>query len=128
MSIQETATPAADAFSGACPSRQTVQHLTGRWGALTMAALGSGTLRFGELRRRVGGISDRMLAQTLSQLERDGMVQRRVHSAIPPRVDYTLTPLGRDVAEPLCRLISLVESRMPEVAAAQAAYDAASQG
>ncbi|MGA4506553.1 winged helix-turn-helix transcriptional regulator [Propionibacteriaceae bacterium G1746] len=117
--------PAADVFSSACSSRDVLQHLTGRWGALAMVALlREDDLRFGELRRRVGGISDRMLSQTLGQLERDGFVQRTVHSAIPPHVEYSLTPLGRRIAEPLVSLIGLVEGELPAVMDAREQYDA----
>lgn len=116
---------AADAFSSRCASRPALQHLTGKWGALTMVALRQAQepRRFGEIRRRIDGISDRMLSQTLGQLERDGMVERTVRSSIPPHVDYALTPLGRRIAEPLETLIAAVEDALPEVLDAQAAYD-----
>lgn len=125
MTAPRMADLAPDAFSSACPSRATLQHLTGRWGALTMAGLTEGPLRFGELRRRVEGISDKMLSQTLGQLERDGMVHRSAQLTIPPRVDYSLTPLGAEIADRLGALISLVESHMPEVYAAQHTFDEA---
>lgn len=116
---------AADAFSSRCASRPVLQHLTGKWGALTMVALRQAQepRRFGEIRRRIDGISDRMLSQTLGQLERDGMVERTVRSSIPPHVDYALTPLGRRIAQPLEALIGAVEDALPEVLDAQAAYD-----
>ncbi|QXT63239.1 winged helix-turn-helix transcriptional regulator [Tessaracoccus palaemonis] len=115
---------APDVMSAACPSRPTLQHLTGRWGALTMAALAHGTQRFSEIRRRIEGISDRMLSQTLGDLERDGMVERTVLSAIPPKVTYALTPLGVEVADRLEALITLVEANMDEVTASRDSYDA----
>ncbi|GAB3812213.1 helix-turn-helix domain-containing protein [Tessaracoccus terricola] len=107
----------ADVFARGCPSRQVLQHLTGRWGVLAIAALrlGDGALRFGEIRRRIDGISDRMLSQTLSQLEHDGMVHRTVRSGIPPHVDYALTPLGAKLAEPLLALIDTLEAELPQV-------------
>jgi DNA-binding HxlR family transcriptional regulator len=77
----------------------------------------------GEIRRRIDGISDRMLSQTLGQLERDGMVERTVRSSIPPHVDYALTPLGLRIAEPLEALIAAVEDALPEVLDAQESYD-----
>ncbi|KAB1643150.1 winged helix-turn-helix transcriptional regulator [Gulosibacter chungangensis] len=126
---EEPAVPlSADVFSSACDSRAVLQHLTGRWGALTVAALklGDGPMRFGEIRRRVQGISDRMLSQTLGQLERDGMVERTVHSNIPPNVDYALTPLGLKIAEPMLALIGLLEAELPQVLAAQQTFDEAS--
>ena len=112
-----------DVFARACTSRVTLQHLTGRWGVLALAALADGPYRFSALRRRVDGVSERMLAQTLQTLERDGFVHREVLEAIPPHVEYSLTGLGRDVAAQMLPLIELVESRMPEVEAARRAYD-----
>ncbi|ANZ37956.1 HxlR family transcriptional regulator [Lentzea guizhouensis] len=111
-------------FAKACPSRPTLEHVTGRWGSLTLGALVDGSLRFNELRRRVDGVSEKMLSQTLHALERDGLVHRDAQPTNPPRVDYSLTPLGRETAEKLMALISLLESRMPDVLAAQQAYDA----
>ncbi|MFF3245220.1 winged helix-turn-helix transcriptional regulator [Streptomyces sp. NPDC002870] len=112
-----------DVFSKQCPSRGTLEHVTGRWGSLTVGALYEGTLRFNELRRRVDGVSEKMLSQTLHALERDGLVHRDAQPTNPPRVDYELTPLGRAVAERLLGLIHLVEGRMPEVLAARERYD-----
>jgi DNA-binding HxlR family transcriptional regulator len=113
-----------DAFARACPSRGTLEHVTGRWGALTLGALHEGSLRFNELRRRVDGVSEKMLSQTLHALERDGLVHREAQPTNPPRVDYELTPLGREVAERLLGLIHFVEGRMDEVLAARERYDA----
>ncbi|MFE0490618.1 MULTISPECIES: winged helix-turn-helix transcriptional regulator [Streptomyces] len=116
--------PAFDVFARGCPSRSTLEHVTGRWGALTLGALYEGTLRFNELRRRVDGVSEKMLSQTLHALERDGLVLRDARPTNPPRVDYSLTPLGREVAERLRALISCLESGMDEVMAARERYDA----
>ncbi|AGN22135.1 transcriptional regulator [Corynebacterium glutamicum SCgG2] len=80
-------------------------------------------MRFAEIRRKVEGISDRMLSQTLAQLERDGMVDRTVHSSIPPHVDYTLTPLGTKLADALVLLVSTVEAELDQVVRAQEIYD-----
>ncbi|MFE2053219.1 winged helix-turn-helix transcriptional regulator [Streptomyces sp. NPDC059459] len=113
-----------DVFSRACPSRGTLEHVTGRWGALTLGALFEGTLRFNELRRRVDGVSEKMLAQTLHSLERDGLVHREAQPTNPPRVDYELTDLGRAVAERLIALIQCLEGRMDEVLASRERYDA----
>ncbi|MEV5338011.1 helix-turn-helix domain-containing protein [Streptomyces sp. NPDC052676] len=112
-------------FSKACPSRGTLEHVTGRWGALTLGALYEGSFRFNELRRRVDGVSEKMLSQTLHALERDGLVHREAQPTNPPRVDYELTPLGRGVAERLIGLIHFVEGRMDDVLAARERYDAA---
>ncbi|MFC4611700.1 winged helix-turn-helix transcriptional regulator [Streptomyces maoxianensis] len=117
-----------DVFSKQCPSRGTLEHVTGRWGSLTIGALYEETLRFNELRRRVDGVSEKMLSQTLQALERDGLVHREAQLTNPPRVDYDLTPLGRAVAERLMGLIQLVEGRMPEVLAARERYDSVRVG
>src|SRR3954470_16907930 len=127
-----TCTEAADGaelafnvFSKACPSRRTLEDVTGRWGSLTLGGLYEGSLRFNELRRRIDGVSEKMLSQTLHSLERDGLVHREAQPTNPPRVDYELTPLGREVAERLLGLIHLVEGRMDDVLAARERYDAA---
>jgi DNA-binding HxlR family transcriptional regulator len=123
---QEAPSPelAYDVFARACPSRGTLEHVTGRWGALTLGALREGSLRFNELRRRVEGVSEKMLSQTLQALERDGLVHREAQPTNPPRVDYELTPLGQEVAQRLLDLIRFVESRMDDVLAARERYDA----
>ncbi|MFJ1812163.1 MULTISPECIES: winged helix-turn-helix transcriptional regulator [unclassified Streptomyces] len=112
-----------DVFARSCPSRGTLEHVTGRWGGLTLGALYEGPLRFNELRRRVDGVSEKMLSQTLHALERDGLVHREAQPTNPPRVDYELTPLGREVAERLLSLIHCVEGRMGDVLAARERYD-----
>ncbi|MFG2124057.1 winged helix-turn-helix transcriptional regulator [Streptomyces sp. NPDC048710] len=114
---------AYNVFAKACPSRGTLEHVTGRWGGLTLGALYEGSLRFNELRRRVDGVSEKMLSQTLHALERDGLVHREAQPTNPPRVDYYLTPLGRRVAERLLALIHCVEGSMDDVLAAREAYD-----
>ncbi|MER6190607.1 winged helix-turn-helix transcriptional regulator [Streptomyces cyaneofuscatus] len=119
---------AFDVFSRQCPSRSTLEHATGRWGSLTLGALYEESLRFNELRRRVDGVSEKMLSQTLHALERDGLVLREAQPVNPPRVDYELTPLGREVAGRLLALIHLVEGRMDDVLAARTRYDEARGG
>ncbi|GGJ54048.1 winged helix-turn-helix transcriptional regulator [Streptomyces brasiliensis] len=111
-------------FAKTCPSRGTLEHVTGRWGALTLGALHEGPFRFNELRRRVDGVSEKMLSQTLHALERDGLVHREAQPTNPPRVDYELTPLGHEVAERLLSLIRFVEGSMDDVLAARQTYDA----
>ncbi|MEU7132609.1 helix-turn-helix domain-containing protein [Streptomyces sp. NPDC046261] len=113
-----------DVFARACPSRETLGHVTGRWGSLTLGALREDTLRFNELRRRVDGVSEKMLSQTLHALERDGLVHREAQPTNPPRVDYRLTPLGQEISGRLMELIELLEVRMPDILAAQERYDA----
>jgi DNA-binding HxlR family transcriptional regulator len=106
-----------------CPSRGILEHVTSRWGVLVLAALLDRSYRFSELRRHVGGVSEKMLAQTLQALERDGFVIRDAQPVIPPRVDYSLTPLGRDVAAQVHSLAHWVESKVPDVLAARTSYD-----
>ncbi|WP_040739552.1 winged helix-turn-helix transcriptional regulator [Nocardia tenerifensis] len=129
MSTQRTSSPdlddptlEADVFAKNCTSRPVLQNVASRWGTLALVALRDGPYRFSALRRRVDGVSERMLSQTLQALERDGMVHREVHETIPPRVEYTLTELGAEVAERLESLIQVVERNMPRVREAQAAY------
>lgn len=121
----ELGQPEADVFARACVSRGILEHVTGRWGSLAVAALAEGALRFNALRRKVDGVSEKMLAQTLQTLERDGFVHREAEPTIPPRVEYSLTPAGCAVAEKLLDLIEFVEARVPEVMTARARYDAA---
>lgn len=93
-----------------CPSREVLSHLTSRWGVLVLIALLSGTMRFSQLRRKIGGVSERMLAQTLQLLERDRMVARHAYNVMPPHVEYTLTPLGREAATRVGELADWVET------------------
>ncbi|MEU6766634.1 helix-turn-helix domain-containing protein [Streptomyces sp. NPDC046853] len=119
---------AYDVFSRQCPSRGTLEHVTGRWGALTLAALHDSSFRFNELRRRVDGVSEKMLSQTLHALERDGLVHREAQPTNPPRVDYRLTPLGHEIADRLMNLIHFVEGRMDGVLEARERYDSLATG
>ncbi|MDQ7903916.1 helix-turn-helix domain-containing protein [Phytohabitans sp. ZYX-F-186] len=113
----------ADVFARACTSRPVLENVAGKWGILALAALSGDTYRFNALRRRVDGISEKMLAQTLQALERDGLVRRDVRATIPPRVEYSLTEVGKRIAAKLLELIELVEDAMPAVREAQSAYD-----
>ena len=90
--------------------------MTSRWGALILLTLQGNTLRFGELRRAVGGISDRTLAQTLQVLEGDGLVCRKDYKQIPPKVEYSLTPLGEDATETLRPLADWIETNLSQIA------------
>lgn len=106
-------------FNLACPSRDVLKHLTSRWGVLVMLALLHGTLRFAELRRKVGGVSEKMLSQTLQQLEADGFLLRRAYPVVPPHVEYSLTGLGREAATHVRALADWVELSMPRIVEAQ---------
>jgi DNA-binding HxlR family transcriptional regulator len=98
-----------DVFARGCGSRAAFEVVTSKWSSLALLALGEGSYRFNALRRRVEGVSEKMLSQTLHALERDGMVTREVVTNIPPRVEYGLTPLGERVAEKLRALADLLE-------------------
>lgn len=90
-----------------CPSRTVLDHVTSKWGVLVLVALTvEPTLRWGELHRTIEGVSEKMLAQTLRTLEQDGLVHREAHPVIPPRVEYSLTPRGRELSD---RLIPLMD-------------------
>lgn len=103
-----------------CPSRQVLSHLTSRWGTLVMLVLLTGTHRFSALRRRIGGVSERMLAQTLQQLESDGFIHREVFDVVPPHVEYSLTPLGREAGAHLAALTGWIEDALPRILTQQA--------
>jgi len=102
-----------------CPSRQILKDVTSRWGVLVLIALQTGTLRFAELRRTVGGVSDRMLSQTLQTLEKDGLVSRTVYDVVP-RVEYSLTPRGGEATELVRALADWIENATPDIMASKA--------
>ncbi|MER7754782.1 helix-turn-helix domain-containing protein [Kitasatospora sp. NPDC097643] len=127
MAVEETASfldRVPDVYDRMCPSRGVLEHVTSRWGVLVLVALRERGYRFSELRRRVSGVSEKMLAQTLQTLERDGFVRREAHPVIPPRVDYSLTPLGSEAAEYVSALAHWVQDRMSAVQDAREEYDA----
>lgn len=101
-----------DLFEPNCPSREVMKHVTSSWGVLVLIALQDGTLRFSELRRKVSGVSERMLAQTLQWLEADGLVARKSYPVVPPHVDYTLTPMGEQAAELVGNLAEWIEENV----------------
>lgn len=109
----------ANVMAADCPSRVVLGHLTSRWGTLVMIALSTGTHRFSALRRQIGGVSERMLAQTLHQLEADGFVHRQPHAVVPPHVDYSLTPLGIEAAQKVVALSGWIESNLPRILTAK---------
>ncbi|HET7775065.1 MAG TPA: helix-turn-helix domain-containing protein [Azospira sp.] len=108
-----------DVFAEKCPSREVLKHVTSRWGVLILVALLGGTHRFSELRRKVGGVSERMLAQTLQWLETDGFVRRQAYPVVPPHVEYSLTPLGRAAGEKVETLADWIEESLPQIMEAQ---------
>lgn len=98
-----------------CPSRAILQHITGRWGLLVLICLHSGTKRFKEIHRAIGGISERMLMQTLQQLESDQMIIRKSYPVVPPHVEYTLTDFGFQAALKMVDLVEWLEATLPEI-------------
>ena len=117
-------------FSGPCPARELLDRIADKWTMLIVGVLAasSAPVRFTVLRRTISGISQKMLTQTLRQLERDGLVTRRVFPVIPPRVEYEATPLGRTLEEPLAALSAWTEKHMSEVRQAQHRFDARNTG
>lgn len=104
-----------DVFAVGCPSRDVMRHVTSSWGVLVLIALRSGTHRFAALRRKISGVSERMLSQTLRWLESDGLVLRRSLPVVPPHVEYTLTPLGHEAAEKVAALADWIEDNLPRM-------------
>jgi DNA-binding HxlR family transcriptional regulator len=114
-----------DVFNPSCPSRGVLEMLAEKWALLVIHMLAEGPARTAELRRRVGGVSEKMLIQTLRRLERSGFVARHAFPEVPPRVEYSLTALGRSLSEPITALDAWVESHLAKVVAAQDAFDRA---
>lgn len=108
-----------EVFAEACPSRAILNHVTSRWGVLVLVALMEGTHRFSELRRKIGGVSEKMLAQTLQQLEQDGFIDRVSHPVVPPHVEYNLTPLGEGIGREVEALTDWIEVNLPKIMTAQ---------
>lgn len=107
--------PDPDVYAAECPSRGVLDHVTSRWGVLVLVALKEEMHRFSALRRKIGGVSEKMLAQTLSTLEADGFVERTAYPEVPPRVEYRLTPLGAEMAERVEGLVGWIEENLPRV-------------
>jgi DNA-binding HxlR family transcriptional regulator len=109
-----------------CPSREILNHVCSRWGVLVLVVLLDGMHRFSELRRKIGGVSEKMLSQTLQSLEQDGFVDRKALPVVPPHVEYSLTPLGEEVAMQVNGLTTWIEQNLPRIMdARQARTDAA---
>ncbi|EAW1720390.1 transcriptional regulator [Salmonella enterica subsp. indica] len=104
-------------FAEQCPSREVLKHVTSRWGVLILVALRDGTHRFSDLRRKMGGVSEKMLAQSLQALEQDGFLNRVSYPVVPPHVEYSLTPLGEQVSDKVAALADWIELNLPQVLA-----------
>ena len=113
----------ADPDETCCTVREVLGRVGDKWSALTIARLGTGTQRFGQLRRDIDGISQRMLTVTLRNLERDGLVSRQIYPEVPPRVEYTLTELGTSLHESILGLVQWSENHTTEIQQARTRYD-----
>lgn len=116
--------PGSTTEPSACRAREVLQRVGDKWSVYVIDLLGHGTKRFGELHRSIDGITARMLTVTLRGLERDGILTRTIHPVIPPRVDYTLTPMGQTLLDTINSLVTWTDSHLPEIEAARASYDA----
>jgi DNA-binding HxlR family transcriptional regulator len=112
-------------YSGDCPSRQVLDLIGDKWTALVIGLLDERTMRFSELQASIGGISQKMLTQTLRNLERDGLVTRTIYAQVPPRVEYSLTSLGKTLAKPLAEIRQWAETNINAISIAQNRYDKA---
>ena len=104
-------------FAEQCHSREVLKHVTSRWGVLILVALRDGTHRFSDLRRKMGGVSEKMLAQSLQALEQDGFINRVSYPVVPPHVEYSLTQLGEQVSDKVAALADWIELNLPQVLA-----------
>ena len=104
-----------DVMNPDCPSRKVLERIADKWTSLVIYALAEQTLRYGELQRRIGGVSQKMLTQTLRSLEEDGLVARKIYPVVPPMVEYSLTPLGKTLIEPLTAIRVWAERHLPKL-------------
>jgi DNA-binding HxlR family transcriptional regulator len=109
-----------DVFDSRCPARGVLDHVTSKWAVLVLVGLRAGPLRYSALRRAIGGVSEKMLAQTLRTLETDGFVHREVAPTTPPQVTYGLTGLGQEVTVHLAGLLEWIDTHIPDVQQARA--------
>jgi DNA-binding HxlR family transcriptional regulator len=123
MQVSDTGPLLPDPYDPTCPSRDVLDRIGDRWTVLVVGSLSQGPLRFSELGRRVRGISQKMLTQTLRGLERDGLVTRTVHAEVPPRVEYELTEPGQTLIAPLATLDAWARTHMPTIEEARRRYD-----
>jgi DNA-binding HxlR family transcriptional regulator len=124
MQGAEPATPGWNCYSAACPSRLVLNRLADKWALLILGTLAGGPVRFNELRRRIEGVSQKMLSQTLKNLERDGLISRRVYPTVPVTVEYAMTDLGTTLADTIIALRHWTATHMDEIVESQLAYDA----
>lgn len=116
-----------DALTALCPIRDVLDHIGDKWSVLLLSQLRDGPKRFGALRRAITDISQRMLTETLKDLQRDGFVSRTVHPTVPPSVEYALTGLGRDLLGPIEQMVQWAAAHHDDVRAARLRFDALSE-
>ncbi len=116
-----------NAYIAECPSRQVLDAISDKWVTLVLSALAEGPLRYSDLSRRIAGVSQKMLTQTLRRLERDGLLTRTITPAVPVRVDYQLTTLGRTILPVVAAIKHWSEGHIHEIHAARVAYDQAAR-
>ncbi|MBT2233111.1 helix-turn-helix domain-containing protein [Nonomuraea sp. NEAU-A123] len=121
---REEAKQAFDAYFAECPSRKLLDRLSDKWVTLVLTGLAGGPRRYSDLSRRIAGVSQKMLTQTLRGLERDGLVRRTVTPSVPVRVDYELTPLGESLMPLVAAIKGWAEANIQTVEAARKTYDA----
>ncbi|EHR53610.1 putative transcriptional regulator [Saccharomonospora marina XMU15] len=126
MSRSHTGVPAQVIETEACPVTEVLDRVGGKWSIGVLVAAAHGPVRFTELERAIAGISRRMLTLTLRKLERDGLLRRTVYPTVPPKVEYELTDMARELRQTLLSLVDWAERHRPDIARARARYDAAS--
>jgi DNA-binding HxlR family transcriptional regulator len=122
LETTSTPIPAWNVFDSNCPTRQVLDCIADKWTVLIIRRLAEGTLRFAQLRRAVDGISQKVLTNTLRALERDGIVTRRIYASVPPKVEYSLTSLGRSLCNLVEGICTWAEANIEQVQAAREAY------
>jgi Predicted transcriptional regulators len=125
--LKETALPEWNPYAAACPTRMVLDRIADKWAVLVLGLLVDGPIRFNELRRRIEGLSQKMLSQCLKSLERDGLVHRHAIATVPVTVEYSITDLGRTLAETVDALRLWAETHIEEVLAAQSRFDGRAQ-
>ena len=123
MTTPASTTPAWNVLVSTCPSRTSLAEIANKWTAMIVVVLSQGPQRFTHLREAVQGISGKVLSDTLKRLERDGIVARRSYDEMPPRVEYSLTPLGESLHEPLRSPSRWAESNIAQALETRAAFD-----
>jgi DNA-binding HxlR family transcriptional regulator len=121
------ATKTYNVLSDKCPTQQVLTRIGGKWTMLVILALGEGTQRYSDLRKRLPKVTQKMLTETLRALERDGMVDRRVYDSVPIRTEYTLTPLGQSLADSVAVIRNWAYDNMDDITVARTQYDSQSE-